>query len=438
MYPISHPNPKRYDLKPCLLLVVVAFTIRLFWALITPSLPHGDFNDFDIIINNIVNGRGFSFGGHLTAFRAPGYLFFMAAIRNIFGDWFRVAYIANAFLGAWMVYLAYQFSRLVFSKKIALAAAALTAFTPSLIVYTGTLAVENLSNPLFLLCSLWFFYGLKRGGWHYFSLAGLMLGALVLTRPNYLLLPVAWFVYLVIIERNLWRNVVRVAMVMGIAIITFSPWTIRNYKVFNAFVPLSSNGGFNLLISFDEQSTGEYTEAVLPNAYGNEWDWTTYRVKNDSRDELQLQADATASAITFIRENPIDALKLVPFKLYYLFRDDTSGVKINFITVAYETPDWLWKSLRLIAQAYYMITVGTALLAVHFRSKLSAEHWILLIPILYFVALHSIFFGTDRFHLQLLPLFYAYSAFAAVHVVAQAKELKHVLACFPAFNLGPL
>ena len=88
---------------------------------------------------------------------------------------------------------------------------------------------------------------------------GLLLGALALTRPEYLAisLPIAVVVF-ARRGRDGWRECLRQAVIMlvGLAVVV-APWTVRNETALGRFVPISTGGGQVLFAGSYMPSAGD-------------------------------------------------------------------------------------------------------------------------------------------------------------------------------------
>lgn len=75
------------------------------------------------------------------------------------------------------------------------------------------------------------------------ALGGALWGLLALTQPSLALVPFA--LALVLIAERGWRATVRLGLVAGIALaLVMSPWWLRNWLVFDRFVPFTTASGF--------------------------------------------------------------------------------------------------------------------------------------------------------------------------------------------------
>jgi 4-amino-4-deoxy-L-arabinose transferase-like glycosyltransferase len=306
----------------------------------------------------------------------------------------------------------------VFFEYGALLAALMVALMPSLILYCGLTASENLVTPVLMIALIAYLHALQSQQAPFVVLSGVALGLAALTRPMILLLPIALLIYSQLKLSDL-KRVTLYAGLLGVPMmLCILPWTLRNYNVFGRFVPISTNGGYNLLISFSEQSSGEHVSGQTARIVelGERHGW----------DEVQRDRAARNEAITFIKEDPVRAAMLAPMKVFHLFRDDVSGIIWNFTETSRPSPHWLRWLLLIAAQVYYVLVLGLALTNIVFRESLAAYRWygLLLTPVLYWVAFHLAFFGDDRYHVPILPLICIFSAFGALRTVETVRATR--------------
>lgn len=397
--------------RPLLWIFFFGLLIRIAWVVIDPAQPVSDFAWYDRVARNIATGAGYTISaGKPTAYRPPAYPLFLAGIYRLFNGSLLVARLGNALLGAAAVLLNYELARRFFSQREAIWSAALVAFTPSLILYNGLHASENLAVAAILATMLCVQIGMDQNHRGWFVLSGLLLGIASLTRGSLLLLPLVWLAWLIIRGVSLRQPLTIMAwLAIGIAI-PLLPWIIRNAVTLDYFIPLSTNDGINLLISFNPLSEGKFIPAdKIPGVS---------HLREQNLDEYTFSLAARNLATEFIRSEPLRALKLAPLKAFYLYRDDVSGVSWTNSNPVRPIPDRIILVLTIIAQGYYMLLMLLAFAALFTYRKLPKDgRWIfILTPILYLTLLHMIFFGDDRFHLPLLPFYAIFSGF-------QAKQL---------------
>lgn len=196
-----------------------------------------------------------------TVYRAPLWPFTIAGISVVFGPNDYFARLFLSLVGSGTCVLVYLFARDLFGWRIGMLAGVFAAIYPELYIYDGWLYTESLY--IFLLFA--FCYGLYRllrtpeRNWRIWILCGILLGLLSLTRPNGIIVIGLFIVWAIIIawQKLLsWRVTVKGLLVSTlIALALIAPWTVRNYLVSHAFIPVANGDGTVLL--------GAYNDAAL-------------------------------------------------------------------------------------------------------------------------------------------------------------------------------
>ncbi len=248
----------------------------------------------------------------VTAFIPPVYPGFLALTIIVFGAsaWTAVRVI-QAVLSVVVVGFIYWLGRLSFRRTDAalLAALAAAVFPPLIggVAEINAGIFEVLSYELVVLLSL---YALRHPAWWRWVLLGLALGIAVLIKSTILtLLPFLLF--------SLWVNpsqpfIRRVAQPFIVIIVStaavISPWTIRNYRALGEFIPISSNGGVNFWIGNHPEASGEFV--YPPPDLLKE----TEQLGEGARDRFFYQR-----ALSFIRQDPQQFVRLLGLKIFYFF-----------------------------------------------------------------------------------------------------------------------
>ncbi len=145
---------------------------------------------------------------------------------------------------------------------------------------------------------------------------GLLYGVLVLTVPAFLLvLPI--FVLFLFASNDLryrQRATLSIIFVLGLSAVVGS-WTTRNWVRFDQLLLVSANGGENLLIG--------NCDNARPNSGVNS-DISQYRAMAEGRGEIGRDRFFREQALSWIRENPREALKLYLLETlnYFNFRNE--------------------------------------------------------------------------------------------------------------------
>ena len=175
-------------------------------------------------------------------FHPPLYLYFLGVPFAATGSLAAVQYL-QSLVGALLVPALGLLGRSAFSEPAGLAAAGLAALYPELIWFAAHFWAETLFTVLLWWAIERLLASDTRGsGWAAVG-AGLLFGLAILTRETVLyFLPFAalWLA---------WRRpggVRRAALVVVASLLVVLPWTVRNWVVFDAFVPVSTAGALNL------------------------------------------------------------------------------------------------------------------------------------------------------------------------------------------------
>jgi 4-amino-4-deoxy-L-arabinose transferase-like glycosyltransferase len=233
-------------------LIVLSFALRLTAVLAMRDVgqgPSGSVSADDVQFHHLAlhlsAGQGYvNDAGRATAFRAPGFPFFLAAVYWLTGDVPPLVYVLNCLLGAAGCVLAYLIGREVFSEVWARWAGVLAACYLGHVYFAAVYASENLFVP-FLALGVWLLLRFLRNGSPTFVLlAGLALGVATLARPGSILLlgllpPVLWMVL-----RRQHRPTTVPLLIFGCSFLAvIAPWTCRNYQRFHRVVLVATNGG---------------------------------------------------------------------------------------------------------------------------------------------------------------------------------------------------
>jgi hypothetical protein len=244
--------------RPALLLALVfalGLGLRLDYAIRAPERPVDDARAYARIARSLYEGEGFTQGEgpahrHLqpASNYTPGLPLLTAAVYALrHAPDKEMARIFLALLSSLAVPLAFLLGKRFGGPGAGLIAALPTAIYPALLEYSGMLMTEPLGTALLaatILAFLWACEGARRWPW---ACAGLLAGAMAMLRPEYaLLIAVLPGIALLRLRRGsgtAWRGVAPVALMVGCACLVILPWTVRNFVVFDRFVPLSTGGG---------------------------------------------------------------------------------------------------------------------------------------------------------------------------------------------------
>ncbi|MFA5087391.1 MAG: glycosyltransferase family 39 protein, partial [Candidatus Paceibacterota bacterium] len=250
--------------KWLLIVLAISFSLSVFYSFYYRIKPRVDARSYDKIAMNIVSGLGYRENlevdvtyDYAISRVGPLYEYFLAGTYKIFGHSYPAVWILQALIHAVSAYLIYLICLLAFAEssqkhRIAVLAAAIFGFYPDLIEISAMLMTETLY--LFFTCLLVYLFLLyvKNNGYKIFLLMSLVSGLAVLVRPPLILfLPIIIF-YLC--KRKEWARVLIMALML---ILVFSPWTIRNYRVYREIMPFGTAGILNFWIGNHPGASGE-------------------------------------------------------------------------------------------------------------------------------------------------------------------------------------
>jgi 4-amino-4-deoxy-L-arabinose transferase-like glycosyltransferase len=206
---------------------------------------------YDPLVDNLLSGNGYCVTvGHPSATHVPGYPLILSGARRILGSRELSPKIVQVVSGALVVGLVFLLARRILGARAAHVSAALALFSPDLAAYS----LFNLSDMpylvLFLCAGLLVCSVMKTESLRTAGLLGLVLGAGTLTRESAAGLILIWPVTLALLRNSAGRRRMKAAAcIVAMAILAMAPWWIRNYRVFNLFLPLTTKGAVNIYIA---------------------------------------------------------------------------------------------------------------------------------------------------------------------------------------------
>ena len=248
--------------------VLAALGLRVGYMDLTPGyeIVH-DARDYDVHARSIAGGDGFSerLTGKPTAFRPPGYPYLLGGAYRLFGvergieaDRVRVARTLGALLGALGVGLIGVLGIQLLGRTAGLVAMGLAAvYVPSILV-SEALMSEQLFVVLMLGALVTAIHQRRSAHPYAFALlAGLLAGLALLTRANGLILLVPLVLAVWAAPRRSWRSAGPPAVLVAVALVTVAPWTIRNAVELHAFVPVSTQLGWALAGTYNDDARND-------------------------------------------------------------------------------------------------------------------------------------------------------------------------------------
>jgi len=392
-----------------LIIIATGVILRMSWVVLVPPVQLSDYKDYLEAAHRLIytGSYYYIYDNHvLYAWRPPGYPFFLAACIFLWGDHPAMPTIINLIFYLLTSILVYRIVIVLSGeKKAGLFAVLILALWPSYIAITGLAASEHLSILLFTAV-FWFFWVANkeitdRHSWIYAGMTGLLTGYGALVKPPLQMLPVLWILYILMLKKErkfAIRNAVIALLSMAIIIL---PWTIRNYYKLGGLVAISSNGGDVFYRANNPMASGSFERT-------GERDLTIYL-----SDEILWSKKGFEWGKEWIKQHPIDFIKLSIKKMGLLLGEDTSGIYWTLERGHQQTG--IGYKILLAFSDFWWITVWILVICGTIRSwhylTGHASGGLLLWMILFFVVVHSVFESHSRYHMPMIGLLSVLAAF---------------------------
>ena len=418
---------RQRDRRLLLAILAAGLLLRLVWSLYAAREPSGLNDPFTYLISaeRIVAGEGyrFSFDGSPTAYFPIGYPAFVAAFvwiveQTPLTDVPRVVGIVQALLGTASIWLVHRIASGLYGVRTGLAAAAIVAFFPGLLMYSSNLLSETLFVFLILLALAvvtavpW---NDDSPTWRRLALFGLLTGAAMLVRPQASLLLIALVVAMLITRFGRRRSLAAGGIALAVAALTIAPWTIRNAITMDAFIPISSNLGDDLCIGHNDAALGHfafYEDCIPPG-----------EIRGGAH-EIERSREGTRVALDHIWSHPRREAWLLVQKARYTYNGDAGAIAAaEAYGNARFLPGGLRAALTTVADIYFFLVValGTAG-AVLLARRREARSLMVLLSLVAMALIPLAFFGDVRFHVPASPLFAIAAAVALTRLLPRLRE----------------
>jgi hypothetical protein len=319
--------------------IILRMVVALFMGDVVTNLPGtNDQISYHTLALRVISGNGFTFGENwwpMTQARAPTahwsflYTFYLVVVYSIFGPHPIAARLIQALIvGFLQPYLAFKLGNHLFTKKLGLISAGLTAVYAYFIYYSAALMTE----PFFIVMVLTSLYltvwiakaynerSSNRKMLFLSVLLGFVLGCTVLLRQLYLLLIPFHFLWIFWAARKktIRSSLAGILMSGGIIIIMILPFTLYNTNRFGHFVLLNTNSGYAFFWA-NHPVYGTHFQAILPEGMGTYQSLIPEKLWN--LDEAALDQALLKQGIQFVVEDPLRyiLLSISRIPVYFMF-----------------------------------------------------------------------------------------------------------------------
>jgi 4-amino-4-deoxy-L-arabinose transferase-like glycosyltransferase len=337
----------------------------------------------------------------LLTYYPPLQTWWYAFFFKLFGVSVLTAQCSNILLYIALMIFVYRFVRASWNQERAILTLLGIACYPSLQLYV-------LTTPyyfyIYLLLVSSFSLCLVRSLRHslYSALGGVLAGLAALAKAVMLVAPGICLVFQFIAPNQSWPKRIKIFVLFAIVfLITLAPWNIRNYHVFQAFVPVCTSGGLVFYSANNPDSNGLYSP--IPD----------HSVKGFSAAEfLCYSRECHKKGIAFIRNQPAQFIKLSLRKFLHTWGAETTFTElINDRGTAIPRMELL---MNFLVQIGWSTLVFFCIRQYSYQRRtkgliLSSLELILAILLISQILIYMVFEGGARHHLSLVPILIIYA-----------------------------
>jgi hypothetical protein len=366
-------------------ILVVALLVRLGWALSRSTDPRSLTNlpdqlEYLELGQNLRDGRGLvfhdpRFGQDVRAYRTPGYPFLVA----VCGGNLCAIRLVQALLDTSTVLAAYVLARHWLSPRRSCFAAAIVAANPFLMFFISLI----LSETLFIAMLAWGIALLPRR-W----IAGAIILALsLLVRPSALLLPTLLAAGSALLNRRRGGTyhfatlALRAGVAVLMTVLSLFPWALRNRSVLGEWVWTTTNGG---ITAYDGFNPG-----AISNWGGSHQDFVSQMPELRDMSETARSRYLSAKARAWAAAHPLAVARLASMKIARTW----SLVPLS--------AEYGGQRLYVLVGLFYSLPLDALVIAglITGRALPGPVKLLLLLPALYFTAVHAASVGSLRYRI---------------------------------------
>lgn len=424
------------------IVLVAAFGLRLYEALTPDPYISQDEGSYRTLAANLYLHGAYDYRNPPGKFTHPDRwppgtpLFFAGAYALVGGVSPTAARIAQALVGTLLVLVVYLLAtRLARGRSAGLLAAALTALYPPLVKTAGDLLSEPLGTLLLTSSIAVLAKALDelassatRRSATMFAASGLLLALTVLTRTDYLLIPLF---LLPIVLVAAWRSgsarggsLAKRALPAAALALTFSialtPWSVRNSVREHRFVPVTTGGATPLFIG--TYLPGDGTRSGVKEALRED----AARIHPGIKNEPTFRIPAVFIMDAVARRHPeLNRDRAISLEAKLNLRRYALGRPLDFAAMMLRKIPKMWtrpfdggrypaSTLPRLLHLAYVLFGLVGLLILLLRPGRRGAASAILAAIAYGTALHLLVVAFPRYNLPLMPLLIAAGAAGAV------------------------
>jgi len=286
--------------------------------------------------------------------------------------------------------LIYKIALILFRKKeVAFISFIIMLFYPFFVYYQALLLSETLFITLFIT-SFYFLYRWYEEGFRlsiYFILTNIFFTFTIYSKGTLSVLPPLLISIFYFLNTYNFKTTIKVfGYSLMLYMIVMSSWWVRNYTIFDKFIPFTTSSSMNLYLGANEKNEFAGVD------WSKDVDIDFVNKVNSVKDEKERSQIYKQKALEFIKNDTRQYMKLMwlKFKRFYNFTfnaDDFSSIYYNLLSIfSYG-----------IVMVFALITF---VLSIKDWKRLSAIY----IVVGYFTLVHIVYIASLRYRLPIEPL----------------------------------
>lgn len=399
------------------IILILLSSVVIFICLFTliennPDNYMNDPLDYNVLGHNIVEFKAYTVNpknnNYLTAYRPPGYPFFIALNYLICVDNWKLVIMTQFFLFLVSLLLFFNITKRYFGANIAYISTAIYAFNPAIILINNSFWTESFALSLIVFSVFLYHYPLKLKRWWRIilvSLSGLLFGWAVLTRPTFLIYIMILIIGLIISLFSKRFNKI-LFLFLIFALIPIVGWSVRSSIVTKSFVVVSTNGGLNYMLGNNPYNINGRASSLPPKEY-----LESNGISSESN-ETQKDKIFTKMAFKWISENPIIFLRMSFSKIQFLFVSDP-----YIYGNEYTIPKLAASFIRILKMCYYSVFLILSMLGLYYFNEKKLLLWFF--PYFFMIIMT---FSDSRFAIPLYMPMSILSAYALINIRGIVKN----------------
>ncbi len=357
-----------------------------------------DTQQYISVAQNFLDGKGIIISREIMAKITPVFPLFIAGVYSLFGENYWAIRLVQIIISSLSCILVYFLSKAVMDKNTARISAFMTAIYPFFIFFTGFVLTETLFVFLLLL-SIYFLQLTKKvPSIKNVIITGVLFGISILCRPSTAVLILGFLISLLFPFLWVgWHNRFKIVGIMtAIAILTISPWSIRNFYHFRKFVPLTTMTG------------ASFWEGNNPYSLGGPCQYWPEEVQKLS--EVERDRYLTKATIRVIKNNPSRFIKLMGLKF------------IRFWNIIPNYEGFSSALYKLISLFSYVPVLITAIYGIFLTRRVWRNFLLFYILFLSFTFGHMLFVSSIRYRIPIMPFLIIFSAYGIIQIYQRIKS----------------